>query len=933
MEGLWFNLGQRKERWSSGCMVGKTVQNYRIVEIVGQGGMGTVYKALDLRLNRFLALKFLLPERITADRKRRFFQEAKAASALNHPSIVHIYDIGQWEGADFIAMEYVEGRTVQQMLRDGPMQIDDALRYSIQVADAMSVAHTANIVHRDLKPANVMVTARGLVKILDFGVAKLNEPAVPRQVEERPPSAETLTYIDVNQTMEGMVVGSPAYMSPEQATGKPVDSRSDIFEFGVLLHEMLTGQAAFSGGTKLEVLSAILRTDPPRPSSINPAVSPELEWVIAHCLRKDRERRFQSMSEVKVALDDLRTETSVSGFRAPVLPPPQVTVSSISTPAVPAPRRNWIWGIATAAGLLCATALALLLLRPGKQSATGPLEITRLTTEGGLCIDPAISPDGKLLAYASDRSGEGHLSLWLRQIGGGDAVRLTHGEADDVEPDFSPDGTRIVFRSTREGGGLYAIPALGGEARKVAGDGRQPQFSPDGSKVAYWVGPADPLPLRDGVAHAFILDLASSTSRRLRTDFPASTHPIWNPDGKYVGFLGLKDPKNIVGTYDWWLTAIDGSSPAVKIPLVGLYYFVNPFAWRGDRVYAAKEDKDRTTIGEVRIDPKQWKPVGELRPLTAGTTNEYSPSVSRDGRLVFASVSATTQVYSLPLDANQGKVRGALERLTRDTGVDKAGSISADGKRIAYISNQNGSDQVWVKDLASGAERALTTGTQKMDPVISPDGQRVAWTENVIQNHQISVTPFDGGPATQLCSECDNPRAWSPDGQFLIYATVPDTFLGLLNVVTGKATPYVKVYVSRSAMSPDGKWIAFTARRSGRDYTIFVAPFSPSAPPAQSEWVEILRSPEVNPGPGWSQDGNLLYFSSERDGYACLWALRLDPMTKQPRGKLFAVQHFHTPAQRMTAPSRGYPVAVSGDKMTVSLEERSGGIWMLSLKD
>jgi Tol biopolymer transport system component len=918
-------------------MVGKTVQNYRIVEIVGQGGMGTVYKALDLRLNRHLALKFLLPERITADRKRRFFQEAKAASALNHPSIVHIYDIGQWEGADFIAMEYVEGRTVQQMLRDGPMQIDDALRYSIQVADAMSVAHAANIVHRDLKPANVMVTARGLVKILDFGVAKLNEPAIQRPAEERPPSAETLTYVDVNQTVEGMVVGSPAYMSPEQATGKSVDARSDIFEFGVLLHEMLTGQAAFSGGTKLEVLSAILRTDPPRPSSINPAVTPELEWVIAHCLRKDRERRFQSMSEVKVALDDLRTETSVSGFRAPALPTPQGTASSLSTPAVPAPRRTWIWGIATALSLLCATALALLFLRTGKQTVTGPLEITRLTTEGGLCIDPAISPDGKLLAYASDRSGGGHLSLWLRQIGGGDAVRLTRGDADDVEPDFSPDGTRIVFRSTREGGGLYLIPALGGEARKIGASGRQPQFSPDGSKVAYWVGPADPLPLRDGIAHAFLLDLATSTSRRLRPDFVASTHPIWNPDGTHIGFLGLKDAKNM-NTYQWWVTAIDGRSPAVMIPLVGAYFFVDPFAWRGDRLYSTKEDKDRTTIGEVRIDPQRWKPVGELRPLTAGTTNEFSPSVSRDGRLVFASVTAITQVYSLPLDANQGKIRGAPERLTRDSGADLVRSISADGKRIGYISNQNGSDQVWVKDLASGAERSLTTGTEKMDPVISPDGQRVAWTENVIKQNQISVTPFDGGPATQVCGECDNPRAWSSDGQYLTYTygEVPDSFLGLLNVATRKATPYLKstqLYIVQSSMSPDGKWIAFTARRRERDFTIYVAPFSPSRPPAQSEWVEILRSPEVNPGAGWSPDGNLLYFSSERDGYACLWALRLDPVTKQPRGKLFAVQHFHTPSQSMTAPSRRYPVAVARDKIAVSLEERSGGIWMLSLKD
>jgi Tol biopolymer transport system component len=265
-------------------------------------------------------------------------------------------------------------------------------------------------------------------------------------------------------------------------------------------------------------------------------------------------------------------------------------------------------------------------------------------------------------------------------------------------------------------------------------------------------------------------------------------------------------------------------------------------------------------------------------------------------------------------------------------------SISADGKRIAYISNQNGSDQVWVKDLASGAERVLTTGTEKMDPVISPDGQRVAWTENVLRYNQISVTPFDGGPATQVCGECDNPRAWSSDGQYLTYTyrLVPDSFLGLLNVATGKATPYLRstqLYFATGSMSPDGKWIAFTARRSSRDYSIYVAPFSPSRPPAQSEWVEILRSPEVNPGAGWSPDGNLLYFSSERDGYACLWALRLDPATKQPRGKLFAVQHFHTPSQRMTAPSRRYPVAVARDKIAVSLEERSGGIWMLSLKD
>ncbi len=917
-------------------MVGKTIQNYRIVETLGQGGMGTVYKALDVRLNRFLALKFLVPERVTADRKRRFFQEAKAASALNHPSIVHIYDIGEWEGADFIAMECVEGSTLQQMLRAGPMPIDEALRYAIQVADAMSVAHAANIVHRDLKPANVMVTSRGLVKILDFGVAKLNDPVPAHPTEAKRDSAETQTFADINQTMEGMVVGSPAYMSPEQAMGKPVDARSDIFEFGLLLHEMLTGTPAFGGGTKLEVLSAILKTDPPRPSSINPAVPPELEWVIARCLRKERERRFQSMSEVKLALDDLRTETSVSGFRAPILSASQVTATSVA-PLVPPKPRTWIWGLAIALGLILATGSALLLLRrPASPPANNaPPEITRLTTEGGLCVDPAISPDGKLLAYASDRSGDGNFDIWVRQIGGGDAMRLTRHPADDVEPSFSPDGTKIVFRSTREDGGLYVIPALGGEERKIADGGRQPRFSPDGSKIAYWVGPANPLPLRDGTAHAFVLDLATSLSRRLRPDFPASTHPVWSPDGTHIVFLGLKDPKD-KDTYDWWITSLDGS-PAVFCPMLGEYFSFDPFAWRGDRIYFTRDDKDRTRIGEVRIDPKKFTPAGAPRALTAGTTNEYSPSVSKDGKLVFSSIDANSDLYSLPLDTNRGKVRGTPQRLMKQIGADIARSISADAKKFAFTSDRTGADQVWVGD-GSGLERQLTTGTAKTGPVISPDGQLVAWRESSFTDQHIFVTPFNGGLATQVCADCGAPTGWSPDGRYLVYQPTLSRhlFVGLLEVATGKKIEYLKspdLQLADGSISSDGKWIVFGVKRALRDSAIYVAPFSPERIPRPAEWVDVIRSLETGPNARWSPDGNLLYFSSERDGYNCLWAQRLEHSTKHPQGDLFAIQHFHAPSQVLVAPAFGFPIALGPDKVVISLNERSGGIWMLNLQN
>jgi eukaryotic-like serine/threonine-protein kinase len=586
--------------------------------------------------------------------------------------------------------------------------------------------------------------------------------------------------------------------------------------------------------------------------------------------------------------------------------------------------------------------LRLLLLRSWKPAGSGapnrPLEITRLTTEGGLGIDPAISPDGKLLAYASDRSGEGNFDIWVRQIGGGDAIRLTRNPADDVEPNFSPDGTRIVFRSTRDGGGLYIIPALGGEERKIADGGRQPHFSPDGSRIAYWKGPADPNPLREGLAHAYILDLATSQTRRLRDDFPASIQPVWSPDGKHIVFLGLKDPKDIMNTYDWWITPLDGS-PAVVCPVIGTYFTLYPFAWRGDRIYFTKDDKGRITIGEIRIDPKKWKPIGEPHALTTGTTDEYSPSVSKDGTLVFASIQANSDLYSLPLDANRGKVLGAPQRLTKEVGTDTARSISANGKKVAFTSDRSGVTQVWVKDLVIGQERALTTGGKaKTRPEISPDGQLVAWRENDFKDHRIFVTPFNGGMATQICADCGAPTDWSADGRYLVYRNRVSnrSYVGFLEIATGKKTDYLKradQEFSDASLSRDGKWIVFAALRTSREFTIYVAPFSPNRTPPKSEWVKILQSPQVDPDANWSPDGDLLYFTSERDGFNCLWAQRLDHSTKQPRGELFAVQHFHTPSQVLVAPTSELPIALGPDKIVVSLNERSGGIWMLKLQN
>src|ERR1022692_4949969 len=284
-------------------MIGRSLGHYQIVEKLGQGGMGTVYRAQDTRLKRSVALKALSPEAmIDLERKNRFMQEARAASALNHPNIITIYDIDTADGVDFIAMECVEGKTLQQLIGRKGLPLGQALEYAVRIADALATAHAAGIVHRDLKPSNVIVTPQGVVKILDFGLAKLGEPAGADAY------AETLHGEGSPLTEEGTILGTVAYMSPEQADGKKVDTRSDVFSFGSVLYEMAAGQRAFAGGSKLSSLSAVLYKDPQPASQAVADVPPELDRIISRCLKKDPERRWQTMADVKVALEELREE-------------------------------------------------------------------------------------------------------------------------------------------------------------------------------------------------------------------------------------------------------------------------------------------------------------------------------------------------------------------------------------------------------------------------------------------------------------------------------------------------------------------------------------------------------------------------------------------------------------------------------------------------
>ncbi|MDA2937501.1 serine/threonine-protein kinase [Acidobacteria bacterium AH-259-A15] len=903
--------------------IGQMLEHYQLEAKLGEGGMGVVYRALDTHLDRPVAIK-VLSARAVADpeRKKRFVQEAKAASALNHPNIITIHDITTAQGVDFIAMEYVDGKTLEQLIARKGLGLGEALKYAIQITDALSTAHTAGIVHRDLKPANIMVTAQGLVKVLDFGLAKLTEPrgseesgrGVGAGAEEAP------------KTEEGAILGTVAYMSPEQAEGKVVDARSDIFSFGSMLYEMLASRRAFSGETKMSVLAAILDKEPQPLSEAAAGIPRELERIITRCLRKDRARRFQHMDDLKIALEELKEESD-SGKLISALP------------SAARPARRWAMPMAIALGVLgvVLTVGVTLWLTRSREPAPdlAPQSIlTRLTSDTGLTYQPALSPDGKLLAYASDRAGEGNLDIWMQQVAGGEPIRLTRHEADDSEPAFSPDGSKLAFRSAREGGGIYVMSALGGDARLIAKEGRRPRFSPDGKWIAYWVG-SEHLP-RGGV---YVVASTGGPPRELQQ----GRSPVWSPDGNHLLFLERSWES------DWSVTSSDGGE-AVKTGALEVFrrqalspevegrsaVFFIPEIWpaEGDYVVFSARLGDSTNLWKLPISPKTWKVAGPAERLTSGTGSERQASLTAGGRLVFSSLIQNSDIWSLPIDSNRGKVVGEIQRLTANAAADTHPFLSADGKKLVFRSQRSGNWDIWMKDLESRKETALTTTpVDERWPIITADGSEVAYT---VSPRSVYIVPASGGVAEKVCNECGHPADWSSHGENILHN--PDGGMALLNVISGEKTDLLEsepggvvLRALDARFSPDDRWIAFHQLKRYPDRRqLFITPFRSGVVGDENEWVAITDGSGSGMRVAWSPDGNRLYFLSDRDGFRCIWGQRLDPATKRPVGSPLDIYHFHEIRRSLMNVSPGLiGLSVARDKVAFAMQELTGNIWMM----
>jgi eukaryotic-like serine/threonine-protein kinase len=849
-------------------LIGQQVGHYQILSRLGEGGMGIVYKARDQHLDRFVAIKVLPPGLVAdPDRKRRFVQEAKAASALNHPNIITIHDITNDNATDFIVMEYIQGKTLGQVIPRRGLNLNEVLKYAIQIADALAKAHAAGIVHRDLKPGNIMVSDEGLVKLLDFGLAKLFERSKIGDAE----STGTLQP----QTEEGTIVGTASYMSPEQAAGKPVDARSDIFSFGSVLYEIVTGQRAFQGDSKMSTLAAILKQEPKPAREIVRTLPQDLEKIITRCLRKEPSRRWHSIADVKVALEDLKEESN-SGLLGR-------TAGSSRTPKRVSPLQ---WTAAVVLVILLATAAWFWRSQSDTPQSEGPLSAVPLTAYPGWELSPSFSPDGKQVAFTQAETGpylESHVrqnvDIYIKQIGVEEAFRLTDHPAPDLNPAWSPDGQTIAFarQLSPERIAYITKPQRGGPERTIA------EFTgPHGAaglELFYWTAPsctwtADSKGLvvvgmsAERVGTLFLVLLETGEKRRL-TDPPAGlgdADPAISPSGRDLVFSRMDSGGRGNLCH---LSLSRDLTPLGKPEKLAVDDPVNRHpAWTPDGseiVYAAGTgwslDRSLSRLGLSR----SAKPV-----RLAISGDSVSPAISRQGnRLAYEVRRRDANIWRVEVAGSGAKHKEAMKFIS-STRSELEPRFSPDGKKIAFASSRSGPSEIWVCNSDGSQPFQLTSfgDSPTNRPRWSPDGSRITFYSDASGSRDVYVINAEGGGLSQLTRDpsIDTNPDWSADGKWVYFQSnrSGNKRVWKVSVAGGEAVPVGEISESSPVESPDGKFLYYD-KGWPETYGIWRVPTSGGA---EELFVDLLH-----PTGGWVvlEDGIYYISKPNEKGVSHIW--------------------------------------------------------------
>ncbi|HEV8609731.1 MAG TPA: protein kinase [Thermoanaerobaculia bacterium] len=831
---------------------GTRLGTYEVIGPLGAGGMGEVYRARDTKLDRDVAIK-VLPERLAADSAAlaRFEREAKTVAALSHPNLLGIYDFGQQDGVTYAVTELLSGETLRDKLAAGPIPRRKAIEYALQIARGLGAAHEHGVAHRDLKPENVFVTNDGRVKILDFGLAK---PLLP---ESGVSGAATF-----GATEPGTVLGTVGYMSPEQVRGRPADHRSDIFSFGAILYEMLSGQRAFKGDSAVETMNAILIRDLPEPSGPpEDLLPPLLDRIVRHCLEKNPEERFQSARDVAFDLE------TVSG-----------TTSSATRQLIAPVREKPRW-LAPAAGL----AIALLLagaFQVGKRAAAGgkatdvpAITFSQQTNQQGVEKFPALSPDGNNLAYVSRETGND--DIYLQRVGGHNPINLTKDSSeDDTQPAFSPDGSAIAFRSGRGGGGIFVMGATGESVRRLSDAGYNPSWSPDGKQIVVATEAVDQPLARSGLSELWTIDVATGEKRKLFEG--DAVQPSWSPHGDRIAFWAI--PKQ-TAQRDIWTIAATGGAPVAVTQDAALDW--NPI-WSADgkSLYFASDRGGSMNLWRVAIDEKTGKATGALQALTTPSLSTAHLSISRDGkRIAYLALNQLASLEKVPFDPRSGKA-AAPAPLLRQSGVLDSPDVSPDGEWVVFYTVGGQEDLFLVRSDGTGLRKLTDDLHRDRGPSWSPDGKRIAFYSNRdAGKYEICVINPDGSGLTQLTRMTDGGLSpwWSPDGKRIAYPTGSGS--NVFDVAAGPA----RAPEPLPLFAEPGRWFQVTSwSPDGRSLAGGGVPHAASGGGGvvlySFESRRYERLVERGEKPIWLRDGRQLLFLSDPEHVSLL-----DARTKQAR--------------------------------------------------